>query len=50
LLKSQQAFSHKHAENFLSLPYPPENNDIPLQTPPAGFDPALARKGWTSSP
>ncbi len=22
----------------MPLPYPPENNDIPLQTPPAGFD------------
>jgi len=43
-------FSQKRAHNFVPLPYPPENNDIPVKTPPAGFDPALARKSWTSSP
>lgn len=24
-----------HADNFVSLPYQPENNDIPVRTPPS---------------
>ena len=28
----------KHANVFVPLPYQPENNDIPVQTPPKGFD------------
>ena len=28
----------KHAVGFVPLPYQPENNDIPVQTPPTGFD------------
>jgi len=31
---------------FVPLPYQPENNDIPVKTPPTGLDPALARKSW----
>ena len=32
------AFSQKHVHNFVPLPYQPENNDIPVKTPPTGFD------------
>ena len=28
-------FSQKHAHNFVPLPYQPENNDIPVKTPPS---------------
>ena len=28
-------FSQKHASSFVPLPYQPENNDIPVQTPPS---------------
>ena len=31
-------FSQKHAHNFVPLLYQPENNDIPVKTPPTGFD------------
>jgi 2-iminoacetate synthase ThiH len=31
-------FSQKHANRFVPLPYQPENNDIPVKTPPTGFD------------
>ncbi len=30
--------SQKHATGFVPLPYQPENNDIPVPTPPTGFD------------
>ncbi len=32
--------SKKHAnpESLSGLPYQPENNDIPVKTPPTGFD------------
>ena len=33
-----EAFSKKHAHNLVPLAYQPENNDIPVQTPPTGFD------------
>ena len=31
-------FSQKPADHFVPLPYQPENNDLPVKTPPAGFD------------
>jgi 2-iminoacetate synthase ThiH len=31
-------FFQKHANRSVPLPYQPENNDIPVQTPPTGFD------------
>jgi 2-iminoacetate synthase ThiH len=31
-------FPQKHANYFMPLPYQTENNDIPVQTPPTGFD------------
>ena len=34
ICRSFKHFSPKHAENFVPLPYQPENNDIPVQTPP----------------
>ncbi len=37
-----QAFFPKHADNFLPLPYPPENHDIPAQTPPPDPDASRA--------
>ena len=38
ICRSLKRFSQKHADNFVPLPYQPENNDIPVQTPPTGFD------------
>jgi hypothetical protein len=37
ICRSSKPFSQKHADNFVPLPYQPENNDIPVQTPPTGF-------------
>ncbi len=36
--RNSKRFSPKHADNFVPLPYQPENNDIPAHTPPTGFD------------
>ena len=39
ICQSFNHFSQKHANPDRSgLPYQPENNDIPVQTPPTGFD------------
>ena len=38
ICQSFNHFSQKHAPRFVSLPYQPENNDIPVHTPPTGFD------------
>ena len=38
ICRSFKDFSQKHADNFVPLPYQPENNDIPVKTPPTGFD------------
>src|SRR6266704_7219156 len=38
ICQSFNHFSQKHAHRFVPLPYQPENNDIPVQTPPSGFD------------
>ena len=38
ICRSFKHFSQKHADNFVPLPNQPENNDIPVQTPPTGFD------------
>jgi len=38
ICRSFNHFSEKHAHRFEPLPYQPENNDIPVQTPPTGFD------------
>ena len=32
------AFVQKCADNFVPWPYQPENNDIPVKSPPTGFD------------
>ena len=37
ICRSLKHFSQKHANHFVLLPYQPENNDIPVQTPPTGF-------------
>jgi 2-iminoacetate synthase ThiH len=34
ICQSFRHFSQKHAHGFVPLPYQPENNDIPVQTPP----------------
>jgi len=34
ICQSAKHFSQTHAHNFVPLPYQPENNDIPVQTPP----------------
>ena len=36
--RSFKDFSQKHVTGFVPLPYQPENNDIPVKTPPTGFD------------
>jgi 2-iminoacetate synthase ThiH len=41
ICRSFKHFSQKHADHFVPLPYQPENNDIPVQTPPTGFDALL---------
>ena len=38
ICRSFNHFSQKHAPGFVPLPYHPENNDIPVKTPPTGFD------------
>lgn len=38
ICQSFKTFSQKHANGFVPLPYQPKNNDIPLKTPPTGFD------------
>ena len=38
ICRSFKHFSQKRADNFVPLPYQPENNDIPVKTPPTGFD------------
>ena len=38
ICRSFKHSSKKHSDNFEPLPYQPENNDIPVQTPPTGFD------------
>jgi len=38
ICRSFKHFSQKHAHNFVPLPYQPETNDIPVKTPPTGFD------------
>ena len=38
ICRSFKHFSQKHADNFVPLPYQPENNSIPVKTPPTGFD------------
>ena len=38
ICRSLNHFSQKHATSFVPLPYHLENNDIPVQTPPTGFD------------
>jgi hypothetical protein len=38
ICRSFNHFSRKHASHFVPLPYQPENNDIPVRTPPPGFD------------
>ncbi len=38
ICRSFNHFSQKHATRFVPLPYQPENNDIPVETPPTGFD------------
>jgi 2-iminoacetate synthase ThiH len=38
ICRNFKAFPQKHATSFVPLPYPPQNNDIPVQTPPTGFD------------
>ena len=35
ICRSFSHFSQKHATGFVPLPYQPENNDIPVQTPPS---------------
>jgi len=35
ICRSFKHFSQKHAHNFVPLPYQPENNDIPVKTPPS---------------
>lgn len=36
--RSYKLFPQKQAARFAPLPYQPENNDIPVKTPPTGFD------------
>ena len=38
ICRSFKHFFQKRADNFVPLPYQPENNDIPVKTPPTGFD------------
>ena len=38
ICRSFKQFSQKRADHFVPLPYQPENNDIPVKTPPTGFD------------
>ena len=38
ICRSFKHFSQKQAYNFVPLPYQPESNDIPVKTPPTGFD------------
>ena len=38
IYRSFNHFCKKHADNFVPLPSQPENNDIPVKTPPTGFD------------
>jgi len=38
ICRKLKLFSQKHATASVPLPYQPENNDIPVQTPPTGFD------------
>jgi hypothetical protein len=38
ICRSFKHFSQKHATRFEPLPYLPENNGIPVQTRPTGFD------------
>lgn len=38
ICRSFKHFSQKHADHFVPQPYQPENNDIPVQAPPKGFD------------
>jgi hypothetical protein len=38
ICRSSNHFSQKRADHFVPLPYQPENNGIPVQTPPTGFD------------
>ena len=35
ICQSFNHFSQKHARCFAPLPYQPENNNIPVQTPPS---------------
>jgi aminodeoxyfutalosine synthase len=35
ICRSFNRFSQKHATGFVPLPYQPENNDIPVKTPPS---------------
>ena len=37
ICRSFKHFSQKHADNFVPLPYQPENYVIPVKTPPTGF-------------
>jgi hypothetical protein len=37
ICRSFNHFSKKHATGFVPLPYQPENNGIPVKTPPTGF-------------
>ncbi|MBI3848799.1 MAG: hypothetical protein HY298_00700 [Verrucomicrobia bacterium] len=38
ICRSFKHFSQKRITDFVPLPYQPENNDLPVQTPPTGFD------------
>ena len=38
ICRSLNHFSQKRANYFVPLTYQPENNDIPVKTPPTGFD------------
>ena len=37
ICRSFKHFSQKHADEFVPLPDRPENNHIPVKTPPTGF-------------